>query len=161
MANSYPSLEDEMSPFAAIVLEVSDFLEQRPEEATTLSFKERAIVKEGLHYLELARTGQETVRVSGASIVSKDERLSVYEETSKALLGTPSLPADPTGKRALFNTSVKVLSALLEGKALSELDPDAVQQTRAFFRTMEDYYFGGQFSRARSAFDHSYDFLGE
>ena len=158
MANSYPALDDEMSPFAAMVLEVSEFLEQRPEDATALSFKEREILKEGLHYLDLARTGQETVQVSGASMVSKDERLSVYEETSKALLWAHSPAADPTGKKELFNTSMGVLSALLDGKSLDELDLDAVEQTRTFFRTMEDYYFSGHPSYAGSVFDRSYDF---
>lgn len=158
MANSYPSFEDEMSPFAAIVLEISEFLEQRPEDATTLSFKEREIVKEGLHYLELARTGQETVRVSEASIVAKDESLSAYEEMSKALLWAYSPTAEPTGKKELLDTSVRVLSALLDGKALNELDPDDVEQTRTFFRTMEDYYFSGHPSHIGSVFDRSYDF---
>jgi len=31
---------------------MSDLLEQRPRDATTLSFKEREIIKEGLNYLE-------------------------------------------------------------------------------------------------------------
>lgn len=158
MANSYPVLDYEMSNFAAIVLKVSEFLEQRPEDATTLSFKEREVLEEGFHYLELAKTGQETVQVSGASIVSKDERLSVYEETSKALLWAHSPVADPTGKRELFNTSMEVLSALLDGKSLNELDPDALKQTRTFFRTMEDYHFSGRPFHAGRVFDRSYDF---
>ena len=160
MANSYPAFDDAMSHFAAIVLEVSQFLEQRPEEVTMLSFKEQEVLKEGLHYLDLARTGQETVQVSGASIVSRDERLSVYEETSRALLGAHSPAADPTGKKELFNTSMGVLSALLEGKGLSELDPEAVEQTHTFFRTMEDYYFSGHPSHTGSVFDQSFDFEG-
>jgi hypothetical protein len=160
MANSYPAFDDAMSHFAAIVLEVSELLEQRSKEVTMLSFKEQEVLKEGLHYLELARTGQETVQVSGASIVSRDERLSVYEETSRALLWAHSPAADPTGKKALFNTSMEVLLALLSGKALNELDPDAIKQTRTFFRTMEDYYFSGQPSHTESLFDRPFDFEG-
>jgi len=158
MANSYPAFDDAMSHFAAIVLEVSQFLEQRPEEVTMLSFKEQEVLKEGLHYLDLARAGQKTVQVSGASIVSRDERLSVYEETSKALLWAHSPAADPIGKKALFNMSMGVLLALLSGKALNKLDPDAVEQTCTFFRTMEDYYFSGHPSHTESLFDRSFDF---
>ena len=46
MANSYPAFDDAMSHFAAIVLEVSQFLEQRPEEVTMLSFEEQEVLKE-------------------------------------------------------------------------------------------------------------------
>jgi len=159
--NSYPAPEDEMSPFAAIVLEMSDLLEQRPRDATTLSFKEREIIKEGLNYLELAKAGHKTVYTSGASIVHPDERLSVYAETSKALLWTPSLPADPIGKGKLFNTVETVLSAILAGKALAELEPDTVGQTRAFFRTMENYYFSGHVPHKPSVLDLSYDLGAE
>jgi len=158
VSNSYPVPEDEMSPFAALVLEVSDFLDQRPANATALFFKEQEVLKEGIRYLELAKTGQETVQRSGASVVSRDERLLAYEETSKALLWASSLPADPTSKRELFNTITKVLSALLGGRALGELDPYEVQQTRSFFRMMEDYYFSSRFSRPESMFDRSYSF---
>ena len=96
MSNSYPASQDEMSRFAAVVLEVSEFLEQRRDDVTTLSFTEQQIINEGLSYLELVRNGQETVQSSGASIVARDESLSAYEEASEALRWAQSATADPT-----------------------------------------------------------------
>lgn len=157
MANSCLMPEDEISRFAPVVLEVSELLEHRPADATALSFKEREIIREGLEYLELIMTGQDVVQEAGASIVARDDSLSAYEETSRALLWAHSPSAVPAEKRKLFITSQSVLMDLKAGKPLRELDPDAVEQTRSFFRMLEEYQFSGRFSHASSIFDLAHD----
>jgi hypothetical protein len=156
VANLHPVPENEISRFAATVLTVSDFLERRPEDATTLSYEEQQVIKEGLDYLKLVRNGQETVQSSGASIVARDESLSAYEETSEALYWARSASASPAGKKKLVSTSIEVLSALLNGKALNALDADAVAQTRDLFKTLEEYHFSGRSVHPTGAFDRSY-----
>ena len=157
MAESYPFSEGDMSRFAATVLGVSDLLEQRGEDNKTLTFDERQIILDGLEYLRLVRSGQETVQASGASIVAGDERLSAYEETSRALYLARSGSAIPVRKQTLIDTSVAVLSGLLEGNALSEMDADAVEKTRNLFSTLQEYHFRGRTTRSDSTLDRCYD----
>lgn len=153
MAISHHLPADEIPRSAVAVLAVRDWLEQRPADAKALSFEDRQILKEGLDFVKLVMNGQATVLSSGASIVTGDESLAAYEDTSRALGLSRLSTADSSGKKDLLKVSQQVLARLLDGIAKEELDPGAVGQTTFFFRTMEDYYFTGQAARPESLFD--------
>lgn len=161
MPSSYPAFGHDISRFAAVVLEIGEFLDRRSENSTALSFRELELLKEGLEYLQLVMTGQEAVQESGASIVAYDDSLSAYQETSKALIWARSPAASPNEKKRLLRTSLTVLSALRDGKALGEIDSVAVQQTRQFFRVLEEYHFSGPFAREDMVGGHFAESLEE
>jgi hypothetical protein len=128
--------------YTALLLELVEFLAQRPQDAVQLTSRERHMLKRGDEFLQRVLTGH-GILTRGGALIPDLSSLNAYSFASRALPCSSSHLGEGDGntRRILFEKAVELLRQIEAGVALADLPSTMIKEVHQLFACLAQFAF--------------------